>query len=116
VSPRRFGSVVTDIAGHADDAGRDAGAFRHAMNVWCGFGDNHAGARSSLAGGMQAFYQMPFEPFERYSPYGTPAEVADFLHPYAEAGCSTFNIIPCAGDQETAVNAVAEVRRLLVTA
>jgi hypothetical protein len=59
---------------------------------------------------------MPFEPFERYSPYGTPEEVAAFLHPYIEAGCSAFNVIPCAGDQEAAVGAVAEVRRLLATA
>jgi alkanesulfonate monooxygenase SsuD/methylene tetrahydromethanopterin reductase-like flavin-dependent oxidoreductase (luciferase family) len=116
VSPRRFGSAVTQIAGHAGDAGRDAGGFRHAMNVWCGFGDSRAAARGSLSAGMQTFYQMPFEPFERYSPYGTPTEVADFLYPYVEAGCSTFNIIPCAGDQETAVSAVAEVRRLLVSA
>ena len=70
----------------------------------------------SLAAGMQAFYQMPFEPFERYSPYGTPEEVADFLHPYVEAGCSAFNVIPCASDHETAVSAVAEVRRLLASA
>ena len=47
---------------------------------------------------MQDFYQMPFEPFERYSPYGTPEQVAEFLSPYIEAGCSTFNVIPCADD------------------
>jgi hypothetical protein len=62
---------------------------------------------------MESFYQMPFEPFERYSPYGTPEEVADFLHPYIEAGCSVFNVIPCATDHETAVSGVSELRRLL---
>ncbi len=56
---------------------------------------------------------MPFEPFERYSPYGTPEEVADFLHPYIEAGCTVFNVIPCATDHETAVSGVSELRRLL---
>jgi hypothetical protein len=30
-----------------------------------------------------------------------------------EAGCSAFNVILCAEDRETAVTAVAEVRRLL---
>ena len=49
---------------------------------------------------MQAFYQMPFEPFERYSPYGTPEHVAEFLSPYVDAGCSAFNVIPCAGDAD----------------
>jgi hypothetical protein len=62
---------------------------------------------------MQAFYQMPFEPFERYSPYGTPADVAEFLNPYIEAGCSAFNVIPCADDADSAISAVGELRRLL---
>jgi alkanesulfonate monooxygenase SsuD/methylene tetrahydromethanopterin reductase-like flavin-dependent oxidoreductase (luciferase family) len=113
VSPKRFGSVVAQIADHAAEAGRDSRGFRHAMNVWCGFGRNRDAARESLAAGMQTFYQMPFEPFERYSPYGTPEEVADFLRPYIDAGCSAFNVIPCADGHETAVSAVAEVRRLL---
>jgi hypothetical protein len=65
---------------------------------------------------MQTFYQMPFEPFERYSPYGTPEEVAEFLRPYVEAGCSAFNVIPCASDDETAIAAVGELRRLLTDA
>jgi len=62
---------------------------------------------------MQAFYQMPFEPFERYSPYGTPEDVAEFLRPYVDAGCSAFNVIPCAGDDDDAIAAVGEVRKLL---
>ena len=70
-------------------------------------------ARQSLATQMQAFYQMPFEPFERYSPYGTPEHVADFLSPYIDAGCSSFNVIPCAGDVETAIASVGELRKLL---
>lgn len=65
---------------------------------------------------MQSFYQMPFESFERYSPYGTPLAVAEFLHSYIEAGCSVFNVIPCASDLETAVNAVGELRQLLSSA
>ena len=64
---------------------------------------------------MQAFYQMPFEPFERYSPYGTPEHVAEFLRPYIEAGCSAFNVIPCARDDESAIAAVGEVRALLTS-
>jgi alkanesulfonate monooxygenase SsuD/methylene tetrahydromethanopterin reductase-like flavin-dependent oxidoreductase (luciferase family) len=113
VSPRRFRSVVDQVAEHADHAGRNPCTFEHAINVWCGFGDNRDAARAPLAAGMQTFYQMPFEPFERYSPYGTPEDVAEFLHSYIEAGCSVFNVIPCASDHETAVAAVAELRQLL---
>jgi alkanesulfonate monooxygenase SsuD/methylene tetrahydromethanopterin reductase-like flavin-dependent oxidoreductase (luciferase family) len=113
VSPTRFATVVDQISEEAAAAGRDARGFQHAINVWCGFGVTRAAARAPLAAGMQAMYQMPFEPFERYSPHGTPQQVAEFLWPYAEAGCSTFNVIPCASDHDSAVAAVGEVRRLL---
>jgi alkanesulfonate monooxygenase SsuD/methylene tetrahydromethanopterin reductase-like flavin-dependent oxidoreductase (luciferase family) len=116
VSPRRFGSVVEQIAEHADAAERDPRPFEHAINVWCGFGATREAARAPLAAGMQTFYQMRFEPFERYSPYGSPEEIAEFLHPYVGAGCSVFNIIACAGEHETAVRGVAEVRNLLTSA
>ena len=115
VSPGRFSSVVEQIGEHARHAARDPSSFEHAINVWCGFGPTREAARAPLAAAMQSFYQMPFEPFERYSPYGTPEEVADFLHPYIEAGCTVFNVIPCAKDHETAVSAVAELRRLLTS-
>jgi len=48
-----------------------------------------------------------------YSPYGTPEAVAEFLRPYIDAGCSTFNVIPCAHDDDTAIAAVGELRNLL---
>jgi alkanesulfonate monooxygenase SsuD/methylene tetrahydromethanopterin reductase-like flavin-dependent oxidoreductase (luciferase family) len=114
VSPRRYSDVCDQIAGEALEARRDASAFEHALNVWCGFGSTSEAARKSLAAQMEGFYQMPFEPFERYSPYGTPEQVAEFLSPYIESGCSRFNVIPCADDIDTAVAAVGELRRLLV--
>jgi hypothetical protein len=57
---------------------------------------------------------LSVEPFERYSPYGTPEHVAEFLSPYIEAGCSAFNVIPCAVDDESAIAAVGELRQLLI--
>jgi len=113
VSHGRFGAVVDRVAEHAGQAGRDASRFEHAINVWCGFGATSEAARAPLAQRMQRFYQMPFEPFERYSPYGTPEDVAEFLHPYVEAGCSVFNVISCAEDHETEVAGVVELRSLL---
>jgi alkanesulfonate monooxygenase SsuD/methylene tetrahydromethanopterin reductase-like flavin-dependent oxidoreductase (luciferase family) len=113
VSGRRFAAVRDQIAQEATDGGRDASVFEHALNVWCGFGPTREAAREPLAAQMQLFYQMPFEPFERYSPYGTPEDVAEFLSPYVEAGCSAFNVIPCADDDESAIAAVGEVRTLL---
>jgi alkanesulfonate monooxygenase SsuD/methylene tetrahydromethanopterin reductase-like flavin-dependent oxidoreductase (luciferase family) len=113
VSPRRYRAVCDQIAQDATEAGRDAGEFEHALNVWCGFASTHEAARAPLAEQMQNFYQMPFEPFERYSPYGTPEQVAEFLRPYVESGCTSFNVIPCADNPVTAVAAVGEVRKLL---
>jgi alkanesulfonate monooxygenase SsuD/methylene tetrahydromethanopterin reductase-like flavin-dependent oxidoreductase (luciferase family) len=113
VSPRRYAAVRDQITLQAAQAGRDVSGFEHALNVWCGFAPTRAAARQLLAAQMQAFYQMPFEPFERYSPYGTPQDVAEFLFPYIEAGCSAFNVIPCAGDAESAIAAVGELRTLL---
>jgi alkanesulfonate monooxygenase SsuD/methylene tetrahydromethanopterin reductase-like flavin-dependent oxidoreductase (luciferase family) len=113
VSPRRFASVRDQIAREAAEAGRDGRRFEHALNVWCGFAATREAAREPLASRMQAYYQMAFGPFERYSPYGTPEQVAEFLSPYIGAGCSAFNVIPCADDAETAINAVCELRALL---
>ena len=69
-------------------------------------------ARERLAKEMQAFYRIPFEPFEKYSPYGTPEEVADFLAAYAEAGCRHFNVMPIAPNVEAGIEGVAEIREL----
>jgi len=113
VSARRFAAVCEQLAQEATAVARDAQRFDHALNVWCGFADTREAAREPLAARMQDFYQMPFEPFERYSPYGTPEDVAEFLHPYVEAGCTTFNLIPCSDDEDFGIAAVAHVGRLL---
>lgn len=113
VSPRRFTAVREQVAREAAEAGREVAGFEYALNVWCGFASTREQARRILSARMQAFYQMPYEPFEAYSPYGTPQDVAEFLRPYVDAGCSVFNVIACAADDDEAVAAVAEVRRLL---
>jgi alkanesulfonate monooxygenase SsuD/methylene tetrahydromethanopterin reductase-like flavin-dependent oxidoreductase (luciferase family) len=113
VSDRRFAAVCDQITGEAAAAGRDPSGFEHALNVWCGFGATREAARGPLATRMQRFYRMPFDPFERYSPYGTPEHIAEFLSPYIEAGCSAFNVIPCADDDECAIAGVGELRTLL---
>jgi len=62
---------------------------------------------------MEAFYQLPFERFERYCPYGTPDDVAEFLAPYAAAGCREFNLIPQAPDHDYAIAGTAAVKTTL---
>ncbi len=67
-------------------------------------------ARACLAPAMRAFYQLPFERFERYCPYGTAEDVAEFLAPYVAA---EFNLIPCAPDPAETIAAVGAVKNLL---
>jgi alkanesulfonate monooxygenase SsuD/methylene tetrahydromethanopterin reductase-like flavin-dependent oxidoreductase (luciferase family) len=101
-SPDRF-AAAADMAGPG----------RHAMQVWCGFGDTGAAARSPLAQAMRQMYGVPFEHFERYCPYGTPEDVAEALSRYVTAGCTEFNLIPQARDEDEALAGVAVVRKLL---
>jgi len=112
-SPGRFAAATALAAEEAARAGRPGPASRHAMQVWCGLADSRPAARACLAPVMEAFYQLPFERFERYCPYGTADDVAGFLAPYVDAGCTEFNLIPQSPDQDQAVAGVAEVRKLL---
>jgi alkanesulfonate monooxygenase SsuD/methylene tetrahydromethanopterin reductase-like flavin-dependent oxidoreductase (luciferase family) len=112
-SPRRFAAAVEVAADEAARAGRDGPPARHAMQVWCGLAGSREEARACLAPAMQAFYQLPFERFERYCPYGTAEDVAEFLAPYAAAGAAEFNLIPCSPDPAETIAAVSAVKNLL---
>ena len=114
-SPRRFAAAVELAADEAARAGRPDPPRRHAMQVWCGLAGSRQAARACLAPAMEAFYQLPFERFERYCPAGTPEDVAEFLAPYAAAGCTEFNLIPQVPGDGDAIAAVAAVKRLLTS-
>jgi alkanesulfonate monooxygenase SsuD/methylene tetrahydromethanopterin reductase-like flavin-dependent oxidoreductase (luciferase family) len=114
-SPSRFAAAVELAAEEAARVDRTDPPTRHAMQVWCGLADSKPTARACLAPMMEAFYQLPFERFERYSPYGTAEDVAEFLAPYADAGCVEFNLIPQSPDDEQAIAGVAAVQKLLAT-
>ncbi len=111
-SPRRFAQVRDQTAEIAADAGRPA-PREHGLQVWLGIDATRARARERLARGMEDMYRVPFERFEAYSPHGSPAEVADFLAPYVEAGCRFFNLMPVAESPEAGIDAVAEIRERL---
>jgi alkanesulfonate monooxygenase SsuD/methylene tetrahydromethanopterin reductase-like flavin-dependent oxidoreductase (luciferase family) len=113
VSARRFADAVESVAAHAKDAGRPDPQWRHGMTFWCAFGTDRAQAKAQVAPVMEGFYHVPFGSFERYVPAGTPADVAEQVAPYVEAGCTTLNFIPFAGGDEAGIDAVAEVRQAL---
>jgi hypothetical protein len=80
----------------------------------CGVDPATRGRRPGQAErGDGRFYQLPFGKFEKYSPCGTVAQIAESLRPYAEAGCRSFNLIPVADSEQAAIEGAAEVRALL---
>ena len=114
ISPSRFAAVVEQIREHAGEAGRDAEALEPALYAWCGMAEDRDAARALVAARMQGTYQIPFEKFERYTPYGSAEEVAAFLAPYAESGCRRIHLVPVCESDAAAVEYCGAVRRCLV--
>ncbi len=114
VTPSRFTERRAVIERAAIDAGRDPDLLRYGFQPWVGFGVDATAARAAVAAPVEAMYQLPFAKFERYSPHGTPQQVADALRPYVEAGCSSFNISAQADDWRRCVDGVSAVRELLL--
>jgi alkanesulfonate monooxygenase SsuD/methylene tetrahydromethanopterin reductase-like flavin-dependent oxidoreductase (luciferase family) len=112
-SARRFGEGV-DIAGSAAaEAGRPDAMSHHGLQLWVGVGDDAAEGHRHVSAAMERFYRMPFEPFARYTPCGTPAEIARFVRPYVEAGATTINLTPVGADRQQELQAVAAVGEAL---
>ena len=70
-------------------------SWRHGMTFWCGSATT---ARRLAPGGPGhgGLYRLPFDKFERFVPYGPPAQVAEFVTPFVRAGATTVNFIPFA--------------------
>ncbi|MGD8416001.1 MAG: LLM class flavin-dependent oxidoreductase [Pseudomonadales bacterium] len=112
VSPERFARATATVEARAAELDRTKPAL-HGLQLWAGIDRDRDRARARLAKGMENFYHVPFARFEKYSPYGTAAEVADFLARYRDAGCELFNIMPIAEDDAAGIDAVAEIAERL---
>lgn len=115
-SARRFSEAVATIATEAQELGRGDVDWCHGYQPWVGVDSKDpAKAHAEVKKGMESFYQIPFSQFERYTPSGTPAQVAEQLAPYIESGCRLFNLKVCAEhpEEEVALGAavVEELRR-----
>lgn len=108
-SVKRFAAALEIIDTAAEASGREAPDWLHGYQPWVGVADTRADARARVAKAMEAFYKVPFEQFERYTPFGTPAEVAEQLAPYVEAGCSLMNLKVVAGDDAESIAAAGEI-------
>lgn len=108
----RYAEVIKQVDAQASAHLRPTPPM-HGIQVWAGIDKNRDHARARLSKAMQNFYQVPFERFEKYSPFGTAAEVAEYLAPYRDAGCRLFNIMPVAASEEAGIAAVAEIKQRL---
>jgi alkanesulfonate monooxygenase SsuD/methylene tetrahydromethanopterin reductase-like flavin-dependent oxidoreductase (luciferase family) len=113
VSPRRFAEAVGRIEAAAGEAGRGEIDWQHALQLWAGFDESRSKARERVSTAMDAAYTLPFDRFERYTPCGPPAAIAEALMPYLALGCRRFNFVPEAASLPAAIEAVSEVKTLL---
>ncbi len=113
VTPERWSESRARVETAARELGRTEVAWEHGLSVWVGFGESRADAAPQLAATMEDLYHRPFRDFAAYSPHGTPDDVAAQLAAYGDAGCCTFNLIPVAADDQTAIDGCAHVGRAL---
>ena len=111
-SARRFSETVERIRGAAAELGRPAPSW-FGLSMWCGLGSDGDRARELLGRRMQALYHQPPERFQHVTAAGTPAQVAEKLAPFVEAGAEHLTIITVAGSVHDGIDLAAEVRRLL---
>ena len=72
-SPGRCAESIARIAEHAENVGREDVAWRHSLELWCGFGPTVEDGRARLAPAMERFYGLPFDALERYIQDGLKA-------------------------------------------
>lgn len=109
-SARRFaeGTKLVESLGRTPVNG-----WQHGLQIWVGIGESKEAGREQVATGMERFYQIPFAAFEKYTPVGTPSDIAEFLAPYVQAGAHSLNLTPCGVSGTAEYEAIAEVRELL---
>ncbi len=110
VSPARYAAAVAYVAEQAEAAGRADTRWQHGYQPWIGV-DASSSERAGkvVAEQMERFYHVPFDKFERYTPYGSPTEVAEQLLAYAASGSQLFNLKLCTQHPEEEVPLAAEV-------
>jgi alkanesulfonate monooxygenase SsuD/methylene tetrahydromethanopterin reductase-like flavin-dependent oxidoreductase (luciferase family) len=110
VDADRFGQSCKTVVAAGEEAGRSRVGWQHGMLVWCGFGPSREAARRMVAPAVEELYRMPFERFERYVPCGRPADVAEAVRTYVDAGAAYVLLSPFADHPDEALAGVAAVK------
>lgn len=109
-STTRYAQALQLVQAKADECGRGDTQWLHGYQPWVGLASTTDAARDAVKKQMEQFYKVPFDKFERYTPYGTPTEVAEQLAAYAQAGCRLFNVKVCTQHAEEEVAFGGELR------
>lgn len=83
-----------------------------AMLVLVNVNDDVEAAREEAATALGAQYRLPLHVVERWTAYGTPAQVAKLLSAYVDAGAGELLLLPAARDAITQFDRLAAVREL----
>ncbi len=110
LSPERFAEAAERIAEVASDAGREPAEIELGMQFWTSVSNSREEAKALVSQGMESTYRLPFERFERYTPFGTANEIAEHLAPFIEAGARHINLIPTQESPEAVIEAAAKIR------
>ncbi len=109
----RLRQVQQLIAETSAKVGREPAEVEVGMQFWVAAAESRTVARSLVASSMEAVYRLPFERFERYTPFGTPAEIAEFVLPYVEAGARHINFVAAQGSPQANVESAAAIREAI---
>ena len=114
-SPERFQNGVLKSQDVAEKCGRADVQWRHGYQIWVGFGDTPKEGKEVLGPAMERFYGTSFSFFEKYSPVGSPSEIANWLKPFVESGAKDLNIAPIASSPKETISGMAELRKILIS-
>lgn len=101
-SPDRFSecrSRMVEASGESLTVGYQA---------WVGVGD-----RRAVDAAIARFYGLDPAPFARYTPAGSPNDIADDIRPYVDAGANLVHLFAAADHPLDAVTAVSAVANML---
>ena len=114
LTPERFAQAGERIREVAGAAGRDPSEIELGMQFWTSFSDDRKAARALVSQGMEGTYRLPFERFERYTPFGSAAEIAEYLGPFIDAGARHINLIPVQESPEAVIEAATKIQQALI--
>ena len=110
LTPERFKEAGERIAEVAIAVGRDPGEIELGMQYWTSVSQSKDEAKALVSRGMQGTYKLPFERFERYTPFGSAGEIAEYLAPFVELGARHINLIPVQESPEAVIEAAAKIQ------